>query len=113
MRIKPSDASPHIKTGELYLTSTNAGFRDAGKALQHARLACRLTHYGRRDALALLALAYAENRQPNEAADAAQKTLALSVGPKEIRDAEELVARGSRVAAIMDEVTSSQAPETQ
>ena len=113
LKIKPADARAHGKLGGLYLKSPDARYQDAGKALEHARRACELTHYRKRDALALLARACVENRQMNEAADAAQKTLALSVGPQEIQDAMDLTAEIQRLAAVSSREIATGARESQ
>ena len=113
LKIKPADARAHGKLGGLYLKSSDARFQDAGKALEHARRACELTRYRKRDALALLARACVENHQMNEAAEAAQKTLALSISPQEVQDAMDLTAEIQRRAGVSSRevVTGAREPQ--
>ena len=113
LKTKQAEAGAHRKLAELYLGSTDARFQDAGKALEHARRACELTHYNNRDALTLLAQACVENRQLNEAADAAEKALGLSVSPQEIQGAKNLIASISRKASATVGETTASAAQTQ
>lgn len=100
LKLKPRDAQAHRKLAELFMRSPDAGFHDPRKALEHARLACDLNHYRKRDLVAFLAQVCAENHEAQQATAAAQKALALSVGPQEIQAAMELVTNVCRIAAV-------------
>lgn len=93
LKLRPADAGVHWKMAGFLLGAPDLGVRNRAKALEHARLACELSHYRKRALVALLAEAYAENGQFEEASEAARKALALSVGPQETQDAMELAAR--------------------
>jgi len=71
LKINPRDFEVHRELAELFIGSTGARFHDQHKALEHARLACELSHYRKRDLVALLAQTYIANNQLQEAATAA------------------------------------------
>jgi Tfp pilus assembly protein PilF len=113
LKLKPKNALAHRQLAELLLRSTDARFHDPRKALEHAWLACEFSHYRKRDFVAFLAQVCMENHETQQAADAAQKALALSVSPQEIQGAMELAADISRMAAVKNDGTAPRSTETQ
>ncbi|HEV2393282.1 MAG TPA: tetratricopeptide repeat protein, partial [Verrucomicrobiae bacterium] len=90
LRLKPSDADIHARLADLFFHTKDPVFHDPAKALREARLACQLSHYHKQRPLRELALVCAENHRFKEAADAAQKVLALCVGAQETESATRL-----------------------
>jgi len=113
VQLKPNDPQAQRSLAEFLLCSPDARFHDPSKALEHARFACELSHYRKRDLVAFLAQVYAENHETQQAAYAAQKALALSVGPQEIQGAKELLATISRLASVKNEGTRALSTGTQ
>ena len=98
--LKPKDPQAHRSLAEFFIRSPDRRFHEPLKALEHARIACDLSRYRKRDLVIFLAEVWAENHEPRQAAEAAQKALALSVGPQEIQGAMELVASISQMPAV-------------
>lgn len=113
LNLRPRDAQAHRQMAELLLRSPDGRFHDPPKALEHARLACELNRYRKREFVAFLAQVCAENHEPQQAMNAAKKALALSVSPQEIQEAKDLIATISRLASATNGNTSAPAAETQ
>jgi cytochrome c-type biogenesis protein CcmH/NrfG len=111
LKLKPASALAHGQLAELLIRSTDARFHDPSRAIEEARLACGLSHYRNRRLVTVLAQAYAENGQVREAAGAAQKALALSVGPEEVQGAAELAANIRLTGAADNEQFPPRRPE--
>jgi tetratricopeptide (TPR) repeat protein len=91
LKLKPDDAEVHAALANVLENSPEPKFHDAGKAVEHAKRACELTRYSRRDFLILLAGTYAKNRQYGEAENAAKKALSVSVLPDETQEVKTLL----------------------
>lgn len=83
LKLAPRDAQSHRNIAEFLLRTADPHLRNPTNALEHAREACELNHYRRREYVAFLATAYAENHHLREALEMTGKALALSVGPEE------------------------------
>lgn len=97
LKLNPIDPQAHGKMAELLFRSKDPHFHEPHRALEQARLACRLTHYRKREFVAQLAQICAENGRLREASGAAQKALVLSACPREIHDAMHLLAEVRRI----------------
>jgi Flp pilus assembly protein TadD len=97
LKLKPTDAQVHARLAELFSCASDRRFHEPRKTLEHARLACALSYYKKRDYVAFLAQVYANNGRFPEALDAAQKALALSVGPQETQGTLELITKIRRM----------------
>lgn len=103
LRLNPRDFLVHRELAEFFIRCADSRFRNPRKALEHARLACRLSRYRNRDAVMLLAEVCVENHESQQAAEAAQKALALSVGPREIQRVMQLLTNLPRIPAANSE----------
>ena len=87
----PADGNLHYDLANLFENSSDRKFHDPLKALQHARRACELTRYRKRDFLVSWSMLCAENLQYGEAKSAAQKVMAVSLSQPEIESAAHLM----------------------
>lgn len=106
LKLDPKNDKAHGRLAEFFMYTQDPHFHEHGKALEQALIACQLSRYRERDPWAVLAEAYAQNHQTREAVDAAQRVLALSVGPKETKGAMALLGRVRQVALVQDEPPS-------
>ena len=93
LKINPSAAYVHCRLAEFCLNTKDRRFRDPARALHEARTACELSHYNNRKLMIDLALIAAENHQFQEASNAAQKAIELSIGPTETRNIKQMLAK--------------------
>lgn len=91
LKIKPNNAETHAAMANLFENSSDPKLKDPKRAVEHALKACEFSRYHRRDFLVLLSGTYVINRQPAEAAAAAQRAMDLSISPGEIEDTQSLL----------------------
>lgn len=91
LRLKPDNVETHAALANLLENAAESKFRDPEKAVAHAKRACELTHYKRREFLILLSGAYVINHQYREAAEIAHQALNRSVSPDDVEHAVELL----------------------
>jgi tetratricopeptide (TPR) repeat protein len=88
LRLQPDSVEALNNLAWILATNLKDPLRNGSEAVRLAERACELTHQGEPMLLGTLAAAYAEAGRFKEAAQTAQKarTLALSVGQKEVAD---------------------------
>lgn len=112
LKLMPADPQAHRNLAELFMRSPDVRFHNPRKALQEARIACELNHYRKREFAVFLAQVCAQNHEERQARDAAQKALALSVGPQEILGAAELLTNICSMARANSEDIHGGIPDT-
>lgn len=91
LALKPDNLEVHGSLANFFSNSDAVRFRDPAKALEHAKRACELTKFRRRNYLVLLAQILIQNRDGMMASRVAQRVKTLSAGPREIKEACNLI----------------------
>jgi hypothetical protein len=93
LELKPNDPETHAAFANLFENSSELKFHDPAKAVEHARRACELTHYGQRKFLVFLAGTYAKNDQFPEARKTVEDAQKMSITSKEVQEISDLLVK--------------------
>jgi tetratricopeptide (TPR) repeat protein len=92
IRVAPEEPGGYYNKARLYATCMSVGHRDGQMALENAKKACELSHWEEWRYVAILAAAYAELSQFDDAIKWEKKAIAMDKYPEE-RDRREQQAR--------------------